>query len=126
LIEALTLGRELSVGALRLLTAALGSVLGPQRDLLGAGHVRLLVELYAETDGGHRISAPEEALQRRMGSTDGVASEAQAPTEGSIQDLVHALRQLRLIAAGPGKEVCWSRLSLVHLPPGQGRRTEST
>jgi hypothetical protein len=118
LIEALNSEGELSVGALRLLTAALASMLGPQRDLLSAGHVRLLVGLYVETDGGRQISAPAEALRRRMAGTGGVATGAQVP-EDPIQDSVHALRQLRLIAAGPGEEVCWSRLNLVHLPPGR-------
>lgn len=99
-------------------TAALATVLGPEKGLLTGEHARLLVELYLATDGGRRSSALEPALRANLEGAQRSRALGDAPGD-KFHEVMQGLQRLQLIRIGEEQEMRWTALTLVHLPPGQ-------
>jgi hypothetical protein len=99
-------------------TAALATVLGPEKERLTSEHARLLIRLYLETGAGRRESAPEPVLRAGMK----MAPQSTAWGDGTgdkFRELMQALQSLQLLQIGQDQEIRWTPLTLIHLPPGQ-------
>jgi hypothetical protein len=104
--------------ALPAFTAALNTVLGPQKGQLTGAHARLLLRLWRATDSGRRGSASGPALQSSLPTATLGGGSGKAAGD-AFQALVQGLEALQLIRVGPEQEISWTALTLVHLPPGQ-------
>lgn len=118
LLDALGAASRRAGATLAALTAALGTVLGPEKVQLTDEHARLLVELYRATHGGRRRSASEAALR------DGMEYAQQGTAFGNtlgdeFQSLLKGLTGLQLIRTGLEQEIRWTSLTLIHLAPGE-------
>jgi hypothetical protein len=118
LLDALGAASRRARATLAALTAALGTVLGPEKVQLTGEHARLLVELYRATNGGRRHSASESALR------DGLEYAQQGTAFGNtlgdeFQSLLKGLTGLQLIRTGLEQEIRWTSLTLIHLAPGE-------
>ncbi|MGJ7510559.1 hypothetical protein [Variovorax sp. GT1P44] len=118
LLEALGPAPRQWNGSLVAFTAALATVLGPEKAKLTSEHARLLIRLYLETDVGRKESAPEAVLRAGMKLAppntpwgDGAGDK--------FRELMQALQSLQLLQIGQDQEIRWTALTLVHLPPGQ-------
>lgn len=104
--------------ALPAFTAALATVLGPEGRQFMNEHALVVAELYRATDGGRRSSAPEMSLRASLGAApQGPALDGAAGDK--FDEVVQALQRLQLVQAGTGQTLCWTAVTLVHLPPGQ-------
>ena len=99
-------------------TAALATVLGPEKEKLTSEHAQLLIRLYLETDAGRKASAPEEVLRAGMKLAPPSAAWGDAMAD-KFRDLMQALQSLQLLQIGQDEQIRWNALTLVHLPPGQ-------
>ncbi|RZL86344.1 MAG: hypothetical protein EOP82_30250 [Variovorax sp.] len=118
LLEALDAAPWQQDATLVAFTAALATVLGPEKGQLTGEHARLLVQLYLATDAGRRSSALEPALRASLEGARQSTGRGDAVGD-SFHELVQELHGLQLIRIGEEQEIRWTALTLVHLPPGQ-------